>query len=253
MEVCAMSAWAENGAGRPLRRRRKRSSCRRLHAGAAAVLLALAFLPPTPAFSAPEGHDAAPALAAPAADGPGRPATPAEIAARDIDVRGPDGAGLPPGRGSVSEGEAVYAARCAACHGEFGEGVGRMPALIGGEETLATDRPRRTIGSFWPYAPTLFDYLRRAMPFGEAHSLSVNEIYALVAFLLEANGIVDADFEATPASLPDVRMPNRDGFVPDTRRRITAPRCFRNCLKTPPRIIAVAPPRPATEGGKERK
>ena len=171
----------------------------------------------------------------------GRPATQAEIAVRDIDVRGPDGAGLPKGRGSVEEGETVYAERCAACHGEFGEGQGRMPALIGGEDTLATDRPRRTIGSFWPYAPSVFDYIRRSMPFGEAHSLTVDELYALTAFLLEANGIVEADFVATPESLPKVRMPNRDGFIADTRKVITGPRCFRNCLKNKPEIIAVAP------------
>ncbi len=247
MEQCAMSAWGDRGRGKrqPGRPVHGRPGCRPggvgvLKVSGLALALALSIL-----STARAGERAPMPL--------GRPATAAEIATRDIDVRGTDGAGLPPGRGTVTEGEDVYARRCASCHGEFGEGTGRMPALIGGEGTLATDRPRRTIGSFWPYAPSVFDYIRRSMPFGEAHSLTVNELYALVAFLLEANGIVEADFVATPESLPRVRMPNRDGFVPDTRKVITGPRCFRKCLKTPPKIMAIAPDAAATAGQGERE
>ncbi len=173
-----------------------------------------------------------------AADGPGRAATPEEIAAMDLDVRG-DGAGLPEGSGSVAQGEALYAVKCAACHGEFGEGVGRMPALIGGEDSLATDRPRRTVGSFWPHAPTLFDYVRRAMPFGHAATLSAGETYALTAFILNANGIVADDFVADRRTLPEVKMPNRNGFVPDDRPWRPAARCMSDC-RTLPRIVSRA-------------
>ena len=186
----------------------------------------------------------APGIPPLAADGPGRAATPEEISALDLDVRA-DGAGLPEGSGSVAEGEALYAERCAACHGEFGEGVGRMPALIGGEDTLATDRPRRTVGSFWPHAPTVFDYLRRAMPFGHAATLSAEETYALTAFILNANGIVGDDFIADRRTLPAVKMPNRDGFLPDDRPRKPAVRCMSDCRR-PPRIVSRA-------GKEERK
>ena len=187
------------------------------------------------------------ALAAPvAAGGIGRPATQAEIAAADTDVRG-DGAGLPPGAGTVARGEEIYEERCAACHGDFGEGQGNMPALMGGEGTLKTQRPKRTIGSFWPFAPTIFDYLRRAMPFGEPVRLSAEEAYALTAYLLAINGIVGEDFIATARSLPAVKMPNRNGFVADDRPRHPAARCMSAC-RQPPRIIARAP-----RAGKEGK
>ncbi len=170
------------------------------------------------------------------ADAIGRPPTPQELAVWDTDVRGTDGRGLPSGAGTVSAGEALYAERCAACHGEFGEGVGNMPALIGGEDTLASDRPRRTVGSFWPYAPSLFDYVRRAMPFLSGHTLSSNETYALVAYILNLNGIVDDGFVADAESLPRVRMPNRDGFVVDDRRLWKGPRCMHACQAVP-RIV----------------
>ncbi len=173
-----------------------------------------------------------------AADGPGREATPEEISALDLDVRA-DGAGLPEGSGTVEQGEALYAEKCAACHGEFGEGVGRMPALIGGEDTLASDRPRRTVGSFWPFAPTVFDYVRRAMPFGHASTLSVDETYALAAFILNANGIVRDDFVADGRTLPAVKMPNRNGFLPDDRPGKPAVRCMSDC-RSVPRIVSRA-------------
>jgi hypothetical protein len=140
----------------------------------------------------------------------GRHATPAEIAALDIDVS-PDGAGLPAGSGSTTEGAPIYAARCAHCHGPTGEG-GPADRLVGGVGSLAGSAPILTTGSFWPYATTLFDYLRRAMPYDSPGSLSANEVYALTAFLLERNGVIEASARLDAASLPAVRMPNRDGF-----------------------------------------
>ncbi len=145
----------------------------------------------------------------------GRLATPAEIAAADIDVRA-DGAGLPPGRGSVTDGSALYASGCAACHGGPGQKpVTGAPLLMGGLGTLATPKPVKTAGSYWPYATTLFDYIRRAMPFQAPGSLTDDQVYALTAYILRLNGIVPEDAVLDAASLPKVRMPNRDGFVPN--------------------------------------
>ena len=154
--------------------------------------------------------------------GIGRPATPAEIAALDIDV-GPDGAGLPPGRGTSADGAPIYAARCAGCHGKTGkEGpndvlVGRQP---GDAFPFARDpRAPKTIGSYWPYATTVFDYIRRAMPPDAPGSLGDDEVYGLVAYLLFLNELIPADAVIDAASLPKVKMPARDHFVPDTRGR----------------------------------
>ena len=183
-----------------------------------------------------------PAGGAPAAETAriGTPLSAREIAAIDRDARF-DGAGLPSGAGTVAEGEELYGARCAGCHGEFGEGAGRNPALLGGEGTLATARPVRTIGSFWPYAPTLFDYIRRAMPEGHAFSLTSREVHALTAHLLQINGIVDEDFVASATSLPQVRMPNRDGFIMPPHPRAQGKRCMKDCREGKARIIAEAP------------
>ena len=154
--------------------------------------------------------------------GIGRPATPAEIAALDIDI-GPDGAGLPPGRGTAADGAPIYAARCAGCHGKTGkEGpndvlVGRQP---GDAFPFAKDpRAPKTIGSYWPYATTVFDYIRRAMPPDAPNSLSDGDVYNLVAFLLVQNELVPADAVIDATSLAKVKMPARDHFVPDTRGR----------------------------------
>jgi len=148
--------------------------------------------------------------------GLGTPATPAEIAGWNIDVRA-DGAGLPPGHGSVSEGGAIYAQKCAGCHGRAGEG-GLADALVGGNGTLATAKPVRTVGSYWPYATTLFDYVRRAMPYTAPQSLTANQTYAVVAFVLNLNHIVPDGAVLDAKSLPHVRMPNRNGFAsPDPR------------------------------------
>jgi S-disulfanyl-L-cysteine oxidoreductase SoxD len=156
----------------------------------------------------------------PATFGIGRPATPAEIAALDIEV-GPDGAGLPPGRGTAADGAPVYAARCAGCHGKTGkEGpndvlVGRLP---GDAFPFARDpRAPKTIGSYWPYATTVFDYIRRAMPPDAPGSLKDEEVYGLVAYLLAMNELIPQDAVIDAASLPKVQMPARGHFVPDTR------------------------------------
>jgi cytochrome c len=157
--------------------------------------------------------------AAPAAQsskfGVGLPATPEEIRSLG-DAIAPDGTGLPEGSGSVADGRAVFAARCARCHGERGQGdVG--PTLVGGRGTLGTPRPLKTVGSFWPYATTVWDYVNRAMPFDEPGLLKPPEVYAAVAYILNLNGIVGADSVMDAKSLPKVRMPNRDGFIADPR------------------------------------
>jgi mono/diheme cytochrome c family protein len=136
-----------------------------------------------------------------------------QIAGWDISIP-PSGAGLPPGSGSVTQGVAVYTAKCQACHGE--KGIGKpADALVGGKGTLATKAPVRTVGSYWPYATTLFDYVRRAMPITNPLSLSNDEVYAVCAYVLNLNGIVAADAVMNAQTLPQVKMPNRDGFVSD--------------------------------------
>lgn len=135
-----------------------------------------------------------------------------QIRAWDIDVRA-DGAGLPPGRGSVAQGEAIYRTRCLACHGENGE-KGTAPRLAGGQGTLASKTPVLTVGSYWPYATTLYDYIHRAMPLDSPQSLTPDEVYAVTAYTLHLNGIVGADAVLDAAALPKVAMPNRGGFRP---------------------------------------
>ena len=146
----------------------------------------------------------------------GEPIAPADLAPWSITVA-PNGAGLPAGRGSVKEGEAVYVAKCQACHGEKGAGKPN-DQLVGGFDTIASDKPAvKTVGSYWPYATTLFDYLRRAMPWNDAKSMTDNEVYAVSAYILHLNGLVGADDTLDAQSLPKVRMPNRDGFIPFPR------------------------------------
>ena len=129
---------------------------------------------------------------------------------------GPRGVELPPGRGSVVEGAQLYARQCAACHGVTGH-EGPDPVLVGGQGTLATEQPVQTIGSFWPYATTVFDYIRRAMPFSAPGSLNDDQVYAITAYLLAANGVIPQDAVLDRERLVAVRMPNRDGFTPDPR------------------------------------
>lgn len=149
------------------------------------------------------------------ASGVGRPATPDEI--RDLGAAiAPDGGGLPPGSGTAIAGREIFAARCAKCHGEKALGdVG--PTLVGGRGTLQTARPLKTVGSFWPYATTVWDYVNRAMPFDEPGLLKPPDVYAVVAYILNLNGIIASDAVMDAQSLPKVRMPNRDGFVADPR------------------------------------
>jgi len=147
--------------------------------------------------------------------GIGRPATEAEIAAWNIDIDR-DGRKLPPGRGSVSHGREVFEAQCASCHGSRGEG-GMGERLAGVRGTWATSKPIKTVGSFWPYAPTLFDYIRRAMPMNAPQSLSDDDVYAVSGYVLHLNGLAPENAVFDARSLAAIRMPNRDGFVPDPR------------------------------------
>lgn len=147
----------------------------------------------------------------------GRVATEDEIAAWDMDVR-PDGLGLPVGSGTVADGEVLYTDNCAVCHGDFGEAVGRWPVLAGGQGTLEDDRPEKTIGSYWPYLSTVYDYVRRAMPFGNARSLSDDDVYAITAYLLYLNDVVDdEEFELSNENFTDIHLPNEDNFIEDDR------------------------------------
>ena len=136
---------------------------------------------------------------------------PEEIAAWDISIA-PDGSGLPPGSGTATEGAAIYHAKCASCHGLKGS-KGPADPLVGGMGTLASKKPVKTVGSYWPYATTLFDYIRRAMPFNAPQSLSNHEVYALSAYLLFLNGIIGPELPMDAKTLPQVKMPNRDGFI----------------------------------------
>ncbi len=148
--------------------------------------------------------------------GVGRPPTPEEVRGLGAAIA-PDGGGLPEGSGTVAEGRTVYAARCASCHGPNGEGGGGGAALVGGKGTLATARPLKTVGSFWPYATTVWDYVNRAMPFDQPGLLKPEEVYAVVAYVLNLNGIVGEDAVMNAGTLPAVKMPNRGGFVADPR------------------------------------
>ncbi len=176
--------------------------------------------------------------------GIGTPATAEEIAGWDIDIR-PDGMGLPPGSGSVEDGEMMYEEKCASCHGSFGEGVGRYPVLAGGEGTLTDARPDRTVGSYWPYASTLWDYIHRAMPFPQPQSLTDEEVYAITAYVLYLNDLVEDDFVLTADNLASVEMPNRDGFFFDDRPDTNNTGCMENC-KDPATIVITSEPSLAT-------
>jgi mono/diheme cytochrome c family protein len=161
------------------------------------------------------------ALANDSSSGIGRAPTQAELAARMISVA-PDGTGLPRARGNAREGRGIYNAQCAGCHGLRGEGVGDNPPLVGGRETLTTDQPLYTVGSYWPYATTVWDYINRAMPYQAAGTLKPEEVYAVTAYVLYLNGIVRETQMLDAKTLPRVQMPNRDGFVDDPRPDVAA-------------------------------
>ncbi|MGJ8616692.1 MAG: c-type cytochrome [Sulfitobacter sp.] len=156
-----------------------------------------------------------------------------EIAVWDIDVR-PDGMGLPEGRGTVEQGDKIFAAKCASCHGVFGEGAGRWPVLAGGQGSLTNARPVKTIGSYWPYLSTVYDYVNRAMPFGEAQSLEADDVYAITAYLLYLNDEVEEGFALSSENFADTRLPNEDAFKPDDRPEtelavFTGEPCMESC------------------------
>jgi len=167
------------------------------------------------AFAVALTLSALPATAQSPKHGVGRAPTVEEIKAWDISIA-PDGSGLPAGQGSVQEGAKVYQARCQECHGAEAKG-GDEAALVGGHGTLASAKPLKTSTGYWPYATTLFDYTRRAMPFKDPGILSDSQVYAVVAYLLALDGIIAEDAVMTAATLPKVKMPNRDGFVRDPR------------------------------------
>ena len=175
-------------------------------------------------------------LAAPVAADPlgiGRPALPEEIAAWDVKIM-PDGRGLPPGGMGVEEGEQVFIDNCAACHGDFAEGLDNWPPLAGGRGTLTDPRPVKTVGSYWPYLSTVWDYVHRSMPYGNAQSLTADEVYGITAYILYSEGLVDYDFTLTNENFTEVRLPNEDGFYVDDRLEtefpvFTAAPCMADC------------------------
>ena len=168
--------------------------------------------------------------------GLGRPALPEEVAAWDLDIS-PDGTGLPVGSGSVEDGEMIFSENCAVCHGEFAEGVDNWPKLAGGEDTLADEDPLKTVGSYWPYLSTAWDYVHRSMPYGSAQTLTDDEVYAIVAYILYSNFLVDDDFVLSNENFLEVELPNADGFIIDDRAEAeysiwrTEP-CMENCKES---------------------
>lgn len=185
------------------------------------------------------------AATAPVHYGVGRAAKPEEIAGWDIDIR-PDGQGLPPGKGTARKGEELFVAQCAACHGEFGESAGRWPILAGGVGTLASHDPVKSIGSYWPYASTLIDYIRRAMPYGNAQSLPDDDLYSIVAYVLYLNDVLtDQDFELSDRNLAQIKLSNEANFYDDDRE--TSEKafwkkepCMTNCVAGAPKILGRA-------------
>ena len=158
----------------------------------------------------------------------GRTITPQELSGWNITVYA-DGTGYPAGQGSVARGEQVYQSTCAGCHGQKLEGGALGPRLAGGKGSLATERPVKTVGSYWPYASTLYDYIRRAMPFQAPQSLSNEDVYSVSGYILHVNELLPADASVDAAVLRKVQMPNKDGFFVDTRPDAKNPRCMKNC------------------------
>jgi mono/diheme cytochrome c family protein len=167
----------------------------------------------------------------PIADRPhfGRPVSEADLAPWNIDVRTPDGRGLPAGRGSVADGKKVYEAKCVACHGADAKGGAMFGTMVGGVGSFTTNARVLTPGSMYPYAPVLFDYVRRAMPMDRPQTLTDDEVYAVTAYLLNLNGLVPAEAVLDAKGLVAVQMPNRNGFMIDDRPDTHAQRCMTNC------------------------
>lgn len=165
--------------------------------------------------------------------GLGRPALPEEVAAWNLDIM-PDGRGLPEGRGDVLTGEEVFADACAVCHGDFAEGVDNWPVLAGGFDTLGDKDPVKTVGSYWPHLSTVWDYVNRSMPFGAAQTLEPDDVYAITAYILYSNDLVDEDFELSHENFAEFEMYNADGFIIDDRAKTEYPiwsgePCMTNC------------------------
>jgi cytochrome c len=188
--------------------------------------------------------------------GLGRPALPEEIAAWDGDVS-PDGTGLPVGSGDALIGEELFADKCASCHGDFAEGIDNWPKLAGGADTLDHDDPLKTVGSYWPHLSTAFDYIKRSMPFGEAGTLTDDEVYAMLAYILYSNDMIEDDYVLSNETFLEVEMPNAAGFILDDRlttehaKWVSEP-CMVNCktdVKVTMRalVLDVTPDEAATE------
>ena len=165
--------------------------------------------------------------------GLGRAALPEEIAAWNGDIS-PDGTGLPVGAGDAIDGEEIFAQQCAACHGDFAEGIDNWPKLAGGADTLDREDPLKTVGSYWPYLSTAFDYIKRSMPYGNAGTLTDDETYAIVAYILYSNDLIEDDFVLSNDTFFDVEMPNADGFIVDDRAETeyaqwSGEPCMANC------------------------
>jgi mono/diheme cytochrome c family protein len=224
------------------------SRSRDVLAAAVAVALAYGATGAAQALAAPRSTAASgtgPSPAAPKPLGIGRQASPEQIAGWDIAIRA-DGEGLPPGKGTAKQGEPLYMERCAACHGEFGESVGRWPFLMGGAGTLAGSDPVKSIGSYWPYASTVMDYIRRSMPFGNAQSLTNDELYAVTAYVLYLNDIIrDQNFEVNAKNFASIKLPNQPNFKDDDREIVEKEfwqktPCMTSCIPGEARIIGRA-------------
>jgi cytochrome c len=168
--------------------------------------------------------------------GLGRPALPEEINAWDVAVL-PDGQGLRPGSGSVEDGEELFVDACGSCHGDFAEGIDSWPPLAGGQGSLQDARPLKTVGSYWPYLSTVWDYVHRSMPFGGAQTLSTDDVYAITAYILYSNSLVEDDFVLTHENFTEIVLPNAEGFYVDDRDASEVPLftvepCMTSCAET---------------------